>query len=69
MHALLLSLQILLSVSIVAFILMQPRGTGFARSLGGSASFTRRGLEKFVFRLTFVASGLFLVVSILTLTL
>jgi protein translocase SecG subunit len=61
--------QILISVILVSLILMQARGTGFGRSsvLGGSTSFSRRGLEKLVFRATFVFAFLFLAASILQL--
>jgi len=47
-------------------ILVQTRGSGFARG-GSHASFARRGLEKLVFRLTFVLVAIFLAVSILRL--
>ena len=68
MHRILTIFQLITSVILIAFILVQARGTGFGRSTGGSsASFTRRGLEKLIFRLTFVAAGLFLILSILLL--
>lgn len=70
MTTILLVVQIFLSTSLCVLILLQPRGTGFARGMGGSSpSFTRRGLEKVVFKTTFVLSGLFLVISILSITL
>ncbi|EKE12487.1 MAG: hypothetical protein ACD_13C00196G0003 [uncultured bacterium] len=60
--------QIIVSLALIGLILIQARGTGFGRSSGlGGASFTRRGLEKLVFRLTFVASFLFILISILRL--
>jgi len=61
----LLIFQIVVSLVLVVLVLMQARGTGFGR--GGGTSFTRRGLEKLIFRATFVFVGLFLVVSILEL--
>ncbi|OGM63039.1 preprotein translocase subunit SecG [Candidatus Woesebacteria bacterium RIFCSPLOWO2_01_FULL_39_14] len=70
MSSILLIFQIFLSISLCVLILLQSRGTGFARGGGGSTpSFTRRGLEKVVFRLTFILSGLFLIFSILSITL
>jgi len=48
-------------------ILIQARGTGFGR--GSTASFTRRGLEKLIFRLTFVFAAIFMLVSILQIAL
>ncbi|MBX4205807.1 preprotein translocase subunit SecG [Candidatus Microgenomates bacterium] len=60
--------QIVLGIIVSFFILVQVKGTGFGRVWGGSgASFTRRGLEKLVFKLTFVLSFLFIVISILQL--
>lgn len=67
MDSLLLVFQIFLAGILIVLILFQARGTGFARSLGGASSFTRRGLERFVFKATFVFSGFFLAVSILSL--
>ena len=60
--------QIAISAILISLILIQARGTGFGRSnsLGG-ASFTRRGLEKLVFRLTFIVAFLFIVISVLRL--
>jgi len=60
-------IQMAASVLIVVLVLMQARGTGFGRSggFGGSTSFSRRGLEKFIFRSTFVVAGVFIIVSIL----
>lgn len=65
MQKILLLGQIVLSILFSVVVLIQARGTGFARS--SSASFTRRGFERFVFRVTFLISGLFLLVSILSL--
>ena len=60
--------QITISLALISLILIQARGTGFGRSNGiGGAGFTRRGLEKLVFRLTFVVSFLFIAISVLRL--
>ena len=56
--------QIVASITLIILILMQARGTGFGRTgTGSGASFSRRGLEKMIFRLTFVTVALFLIVS------
>ena len=68
MNQILTIVQIVVSVALISLILIQARGTGFGRSGGmGGTSFTRRGLEKLVFRLTFVLAFLFVALSILRL--
>lgn len=63
-------IQIIISIILTGLILIQAKGTGFGRgSVVGGTSFTRRGLEKLVFRMTFVVSFLFIAVSILRLVL
>jgi protein translocase SecG subunit len=59
-------LQIVISIILIVLILVQAKGTGFGRSnsMGGS-TFSRRGLEKLIFRMTFVVAFLFVVISIL----
>jgi protein translocase SecG subunit len=66
MKNLLLVAQIITSILLIGAILIQTRGTGFGRG-SSHASFTRRGLEKLVFRLTFVLVAIFIIVSILRL--
>jgi protein translocase SecG subunit len=68
MRQLLTLAQIVSSIALVGLILIQARGTGFGRSsgFGGGTSFSRRGLEKLIFRSTFVIALIFIVVSILT---
>jgi protein translocase SecG subunit len=64
MKTFLIAIQIITSIVLVVLILMQAKGTGFGRSWGsGGSSFTRRGLEKMVFKLTFIVSAVFLIVS------
>lgn len=61
--------QVIQSISallLIIFVLLQVRGTGFSRS-SNSSSFTRRGVEKLVFRLTFVVTALFLIMSAVSL--
>jgi len=58
-------IQIIVSLLLVGAILVQAKGTGFGRSFGaGSSSFTRRGLEKLIFKATFVLAGLFMLLAI-----
>lgn len=62
----LLVLQIVVGVVLSGLILVQVKGTGFGRVWGGlSNSFARRGLEGFVFKLTFVLAAAFVVISLL----
>jgi protein translocase SecG subunit len=66
MKDVLLTLQILLSALLVGLISVQARGKGISSAWGSSStSFSRRGLERLIFRLTFLVSALFVVVSIL----
>jgi preprotein translocase subunit SecG len=69
MKQVLIVVQIVCSISLIVLILIQARGTGFGRSggFGGNTSFSRRGLEKLIFRLTFVMAFVFILVSILQL--
>lgn len=61
--------QIVTSLVLIGLILIQARGTGLGRTFGGGGgtSFTRRGLEKLIFKLTFVFVFIFIAVSILQL--
>ena len=69
MNQTLIIVQIVISIALIALILIQAKGTGLGRTFGsgGGTSFSRRGLEKLIFKLTFVLAGLFLVISILQL--
>lgn len=62
-----LVIQMVSSIALIILILIQARGTGFGRTSGfsQSSSFSRRGLEKLIFRLTFFTAAVFLIVSIL----
>ncbi len=59
-------IQGLSAAVIIILVLLQVRGTSLGRS-SNSASFTRRGLEKVIFKATFVVSAIFLAVSFLNL--
>ena len=60
-------MQIIVGVILVLFVLVQVKGTGFGRVWGGTPSFTRRGLEKLVFKLTFIVAAIFVILSIISL--
>jgi preprotein translocase subunit SecG len=61
-------IQIILSITVIVFILLQPRGAGLGSAFGGSSAGsvykTRRGVERLVFNLTIVFVILFALVSL-----
>ncbi len=63
-------IQIILSITVIVFILLQPRGAGLGSAFGGSSAGsvykTRRGVERLVFNLTIVFVILFALVSLLS---
>jgi protein translocase SecG subunit len=68
MHNILLYLQIIVAFFLTLAILLQVKGVGFGRVWGSSlTAFSRRGLEGFVFKMTFVFAFLFMLLSILQL--
>ncbi|MFI5241084.1 MAG: preprotein translocase subunit SecG [Microgenomates group bacterium] len=67
MKNLITAVQIISSLALIVLILVQARGTGLGRGSASSGSFTRRGLEKLLFRLTFIFAGLFLIFSLIQL--
>lgn len=62
------TVQSVSALLLILFVLIQVRGTGFGRS-AGSSNFTRRGVEKLVFKSTFVVAFLFLAMSLSSLIL
>lgn len=69
MKNLLLVLNIIFSVLIVVFILIQGRGAGLGSAWGGGGEMfqTRRGMEKIILWLTTIFIVIFLVVSLINL--
>lgn len=69
MHNILLGVNILLSILIVIFILIQGRGGGLGSAWGGGGEtfHTRRGVEKITIRVTVVLIALFFALSVLNL--
>ena len=67
MQTVFLLIQIFSAASLIFLILIQAKGTGLGSTFGGGqgTSFTRRGLEKVLFKLTFVIAIIFIAVSIL----
>lgn len=66
MRNVLFAVQIIISILLVSAILVQTKGTGFGRVWGTSGvSFARRGLEKLVFKSTFILAALFVIVAII----
>ncbi|MDX9970936.1 MAG: preprotein translocase subunit SecG [Candidatus Gracilibacteria bacterium] len=59
-------IQILLSMSLIAVILLQQRSEGLSATFGGSGGFhvAKRGAEKILFNVTLVISVLFIVNSL-----
>ena len=67
MKDILLYLQIIVSVCLVVFILLQQRGTALGSAFGGEgAGFygTRRGIQKKLFWATVILGALFIVLAL-----
>lgn len=57
--------QIVISVCLITFIILQAKGTGLSGVLGGSTSYhAKRGMEKTLFYATIIASILFVAFAI-----
>ena len=54
--------QIVISILLILTILLQQKGSGLGMAFGGDSSVyrTKRGAEKFIFRLTIALTVLFL---------
>jgi len=67
------TVQIILSIAVIIFILLQARGAGLGSAFGGSSAGsvfkTRRGVERLIFNITIVFIILFAAVSIVSMTL
>ena len=63
--------QIIISILLISFILLQQRGAALGSAFGGTGSsyFKKRGLEKRIFWATVVLAALFIVNGILNLLL
>ncbi len=61
-------IQIILSISVIFFILLQARGAGLGSAFGGTSGAvfkTRRGVERLIFNITIVFIILFAAISLL----
>lgn len=58
--------QIIISLLLIISILLQQRGGGLGAAFGGETTIyrTKRGAEKFIFRLTIILSILFLATAL-----
>jgi preprotein translocase subunit SecG len=57
--------QIIISICLISFIILQAKGTGLSGVLGGSTSYhAKRGMEKTLFYATIVTSVLFVAFAI-----
>lgn len=63
----LLILNIIVSIFVILLILTQGKGAGLGNAWGGQGELfqTRRGVERFVFRLTIFFILLFLILSLI----
>jgi preprotein translocase subunit SecG len=63
-------IQIILSVAVIVFILLQARGAGLGSAFGGSSAGsvfkTRRGVERLIFNTTIVLVILFALITVLS---
>lgn len=66
MNNFLLILNIIISIALIVLIMIQGKGAGLGSAWGGSGEMfqTRRGLEKWIMRLTVGLTILFFVVSV-----
>jgi protein translocase SecG subunit len=69
MNIALLIVQMVSAFLLVVVVLVQSKGSGLGKAWGGGGgtSFTRRGLEKLIFRSTFVIAFIFIASSLLQL--
>ncbi|HLH61359.1 MAG TPA: preprotein translocase subunit SecG [Ktedonobacteraceae bacterium] len=66
------TVQIILAVAVIIFILLQARGAGLGSAFGSSSGAvfkTRRGVERLIFNITIVFIILFGAVSIISMAL
>lgn len=69
MKQVLLTVQIIISISLIVIIIMQSRGGGLSTAFGGSGQIyrSRRGIEKLFAYLTVILASLFFIISIVQL--
>lgn len=58
--------QIIISITLIVFIILQAKGTGLGGILGGSTNYhAKRGVEKSLFYMTILASVIYVVLAII----
>lgn len=70
MNQILLISQIVISVLLIVFILLQQRGTALGSAFGGSEGggySTRRGIQKKLYYATIICGALFIILAFLNL--
>lgn len=62
-------IQIIISIFLIFFILLQQRGTALGSAFGGGEGFyaTRRGIQKKIFIATIITGILFIITALLNL--
>jgi len=58
--------QIIVSILLIVVILLQQKGSGLGAAFGGDSGVyrTKRGAEKFIFRLTIILAVVFLITAL-----
>ncbi len=61
-------IEIIVSIALMVFILVQSKGAGFSGTFTNENSIfrTRRGVEKTLFQFTLILSGLFILISVIS---
>ncbi len=61
-------IEIIISIALILFVLLQSKGAGFSGTFQNDTSIfrTRRGVEKTLFQFTLVLAALFIVISIVS---
>jgi protein translocase SecG subunit len=67
MKEVILAVQIIISAVLIFLVTIQSKSSGLGGAFGssGHVSFKRRGLERLIFKATFVFSFLFIILAIL----
>lgn len=64
MNNLLYIAQIIIALTVIGLIVLQPKGTGLGRNFASNNYHAKRGAERTVYILTIVLSLIFLVLSV-----
>ena len=63
--------QLIIAIALIAVILLQAKGTGLGSAFGGSGQMyhSKRGVEKVIFSLTITLACIFVILSIVNISL